>query len=326
MPKTLIQSDSKYPFRGQGLKVLIAAPVHPVLVDGLTVLGYRCVHHEKITQSAAYELIKDCTGVITSTRLQLEKGLLDAAPQLEWIGRMGSGMEVVDMEYAAGKGIACYSSPEGNCNAVGEHALGMLLTLVHRIAWSNMEMKQGIWLREKNRGVELEGKTIGLIGYGHTGRAFAKKLQGLDMRILAYDKYNPDSIPQHIVNCKNLEPVFEEADIVSFHVPLQADTIHYFNGAFILQMRKPFILINTSRGSVVDTAALRKGIATGKVTGACLDVFEEEPLGAMSERMHNMLNEIMAMPNTVVTPHIAGYTFEALYKMSKILLDKITKR
>ena len=326
MPKTLTQFDSRYPFRGQGLKVLIAAPVHRVLTDGLTACGYHCVLPEHITQASAYEFIKDCVGVITSTRLQLDKDLIDAAPQLAWVGRMGSGMEVMDLEYATAKGIACYSSPEGNCNAVGEHALGMLLTLLHRIAWSNMEMKQGIWLREENRGVELEGKTIGLIGYGHTGRAFAKKLEGFDTRILAYDKYNPDSISAHVVNCKNLEPVFEEADIVSFHVPLQADTIHYFNDAFILKMRKPFILINTSRGAVVETIALRKGISTGKVTGACLDVFEEEPLGAMSEHMSSMLDEMMELPNTVVTPHIAGYTFEALYKMSKVLLGKITSR
>ena len=305
-------------------KVLIAAPVHAVLTYWLSISGYECVFYENIKQADAYKLIKDCIGVITSTRLQLDRKLIDAAPQLEWIGRMGSGMEVVDVEYATARKIACYSSPEGNSNAVGEHALGMLLSLVHRINWANSEMKQGIWRRDENRGMELEGKTVGIIGYGHTGQAFAKKLTGFDMRVLAYDKHYPKLGSDNVVKCKDLEPIFEEADIISFHVPLQEDTMHYFNDVFLSKMHKPFILINTSRGPVVDTAVLLKGMRHGKVSGACLDVFEEEPLTAMNKHARTMLNELMDLPNTVVTPHIAGYTFESLYKMSKVLLDKIT--
>ena len=303
--------------KGAGLKVLIAAPVHSVLIEGLKALGYECVIEEKISQRIAYTMIADCAGVITSTRLQLDKELIDSAPKLKWIGRMGSGMEVIDLKYAAQKGIRCFGSPEGNANAVGEHALGMLLALTRRIVWGNMEMKQGIWHREENRGMELEGKTVGIIGCGHTGGAFAKKLMGFDVRILAYDKYNCDKIPGHIVACKNLDEIFEAADIVSFHVPLQADTIHYFNEQFIAAMKKPFILINTSRGAVVETGALLQGIKAGKVTGACLDVFEQEPLPAKPA------GELTTLPNVVVTPHIAGYTFEALYKMSRALLDRI---
>jgi D-3-phosphoglycerate dehydrogenase / 2-oxoglutarate reductase len=305
-------------------EVLIAAPVHTVLTDGLKAQGYTCLPHEHITQLQAYELIKDCVGVITSTRLQLDKELIDAAPKLKWIGRMGSGMEVVDVVYAVKKGIACYASPEGNANAVGEHAIGMLLSLLHRIAWSYSEMKSGIWLREENRGVELEGKTVGIIGYGHTGRAFAEKLSGFRTHILAYDKYNPESIPPHIVNCESLFPIFDQADIVSFHVPLQEDTIHYFNEEFVEKMHKPFILVNCSRGKVVDTGALLQGITSGKITGACLDVFEREPISAMNSGMKAQLESMMRLPNMVVTPHIAGYTHDALYKMSKVLLEKIT--
>ena len=305
-------------------KVLIAAPVHPVLTDGLTSLGYECVYHENITQATVYELIKDCVGVITSTRLQLDKNLIDAAGQLLWIGRMGSGMEVIDTAYAGQKGIRCYASPEGNCNAVGEHALGMLLTLIRRIAWSHSEIKRGLWLREENRGIELEGKTIGIIGFGHTGAAFAKKLRGFDVRILAYDKYCEDGIPPDVVKCTSIEMLMEQTDIISFHVPLQEDTFHYFNKSFLEQMSKPFLLINTSRGAVVDTVALQRGLVSGKVTGACLDVLEQEPLAAMSMAMSGLLDEMMARPNVIITPHIAGYTFEALYKMSKTLLNKIT--
>ncbi len=324
-----MEPNSRSPFRGQGFQgsggnVLIAAPVHKVLTDGLAAMGHTCVHHENITQGAAFELIKDCVGVITSTRLQLDKELLDAAPLLQWIGRMGSGMEVVDLEYAAAKGVRCFSSPEGNRNAVGEHALGMLLSLVHRISWSNAEMKDGTWRRDENRGIELEGRTVGIIGCGHTGQAFARKLQGFDVRILAYDKYNCDGIPGFIEPCKALDTIYNDADIISFHVPLQQDTIHYFNSTFVQAMRKRFILINTSRGQVVDTIALNNGIASGKITGACLDVFEQEPVGKMQGAAGEAFKHLLHLPNVVMTPHIAGYTFDALYKMSRVLLDKLS--
>ena len=288
----------------------------PCLRDGLTDLGFDCIHRENITQAAAFDLVKDCVGVITSTRLQLDNELINAAPGLRWIGRMGSGMEVIDTAYATEKNIACFASPEGNCNAVGEHALGMLLTLTRRIAWSQSEIRQGLWLREENRGIELEGKNIGIIGYGHTGASFAKKLVGFDVRIMAYDKYREDSIPPHVVKCASLEQLMRGADIVSFHVPLQDDTRNYLNESFIERMAKPFILILTHRGAGwVDTLALRDGIASGKVIGACLDVLEQEPLASMDARMRGLLDGLIRLPNVVVTPHIAGYTFEALYKM-----------
>ncbi|MCD6013024.1 MAG: hydroxyacid dehydrogenase [Flavipsychrobacter sp.] len=309
---------------GAGGKVLIAAPVHKVLTDGLAAAGYNCLVHETIVQANAFELLKDCVGVITSTRLQLDKQLLDSAPKLKWIGRMGSGMEVIDVPYAESKGIACHASPEGNCNAVGEHAMGMLLALLHRISLGHEEMKNGVWLREENRGTELGGKTVGIIGYGYTGSAFAKKLQGFDVEILAYDKYAPENIPASVANCKNLEAIYEQSDIVSFHVPLQADTLHYFNDDFLQRMQKPFILINTSRGGVVDTNTLLQGIDGGKITGACLDVFEYEPVSRYDAATADKLNSFFKRPNVIVTPHIAGYTFEALYKMSRVLLDKIT--
>ena len=304
-------------------KVLIAAPVNSMLTDGLRAAGYEMIFEEKINQNKAFELIKDCVGVITSTRLQLNRELINAAPCLKWIGRMGSGMEVIDVAYAKEKGIACYGSPEGNSNAVGEHALGMLLSLTKKITWSHNEVKEGKWIRDANRGMELEGKTIGIIGYGHTGKAFAKKLSGFDVRILVYDKYNQNDIPENLVCCKDIDPIFEEAEIVSFHVPLQEDTIHYFDKAFLDKMKKPLIVINTSRGVVVDTAVLFDGLKAGKVKGACLDVIEEEPIEKMGDKVKMMLNEMITMPHVIITPHIAGYSEEALYKMSKALLGKI---
>ncbi|MBZ0098160.1 MAG: hydroxyacid dehydrogenase [Taibaiella sp.] len=307
-------------------KVLIAAPVHSILTRWLEANGYECLVLEKITQQEAMEIVGECTGIITSTRLQIDKMLMDAAPNLQWIGRMGSGMEIIDLAYAAKRGITCYSSPEGNRNAVAEHALGMLLSLNKKIIKSNNEVKNGFWMREENRGVELEGKTIGIIGYGHTGSSFARKLYGFDVNVLVYDKYLSDVVPKYMEECRNLDKIFAEADIVSFHVPLQHDTIHYLSHDFVEKMEKPFILINTSRGKVVDTKALYDGLLSGKISGACLDVLEDEPMTAMSAEIKTYMDQIAGLPQVIITPHIAGYSVEALYKMSKASLDKIVMR
>lgn len=306
-----------------GGRVLIAAPVHPVITEGLEKMGYVLVVHEDITQQSAPGLLAGCEGVVTSTRLKLDRDLLDAAPGLKWIARMGSGMEVIDVPYAESKGIKCISSPEGNCNAVGEHAVGMLLALVRRITWSHSEIGAGIWKRDENRGYELEGKTVGIIGFGHTGRAFAGKLRGFDMNILAFDKSPIQDVPGYVEACTSLAPVFEKADILSLHVSLGPDTINYFNDAFLSQFRKPIILINTSRGAVVNTKTLYDGVKSRKILGACLDVFEQEPISRGDKELRDTIGELVFMPNIISTPHIAGYTHEALYKMSKVLLDKI---
>lgn len=304
--------------------VVIAAPVHPSLTEGLLQAGYTCAMHEDITQATAPAIIAGCVGIITSTRLQLDKELIDAAPHLRWIGRMGSGMEVIDVQYARSKGIACYGSPDGNCNAVAEHAVGLLLDLCRNITVSGNQVRSGLFLRNENRGIELEGRTIGIIGFGHTGRALAKKLSSFDMRILAYDKYTPPpDMPFPVTACSALDEIFNQADIVSFHVPQQPDTRHYFNSEFINGMRKPFILINTSRGQVVDTVELVRGINEGKITGACLDVFEKEPLNRLQGPVKEAMDTLLAMPNVIVTPHIAGYTREALVKMGTSLLKQI---
>lgn len=306
-------------------KVLIAAPIHDVLGKGLEAEGYHLLRVEDITQTLGLQLIKDCVGIVTSTRLQVNQQMIDAAPDLEFIARMGSGMEVIDVPYAESKGIRCLGSPEGNCNAVAEHALGMLLSLNKRIDKSYNEIKEGKWLRDENRGVELEGKTIGIIGYGNTGMAFAKLLRGFDMKILVYDKYKVIKPEPHIVVCNNIEQIQKETDVLSIHVPFQEDTFHLVDAAFIQKFEKPFILINTSRGTVIDSSTLLPFLNNGKIKAMALDVWEEEPLSKMSLDMRNILEELMQYPNVLVTPHIAGYSFEALYKMSIILLQKITK-
>ena len=304
-------------------KALIAAPVHPVLVETLEQQGFQCYIQEKIGREEAKEILKDCDGLVTSTRLLIDKEIIDAAPKLQFIGRMGSGMEIIDVAYAATKGISCYSSPEGNRNAVAEHALGMLLALNKKIIKSYNEVKAGIWKREDNRGVELEGKTIGIIGFGNTGSAFAKVLSGFDVHTLVYDKYNKGNTPSYVKECNALEEIFEKSDIISFHVPLTDETYEYVNEGLINSMKKPFVLLNTSRGKVVKTSAVLEGLNSGKISGVCLDVWEEEPISKMSETAKNNLQIMAGFPNAIITSHIAGYSVEALYKMSKVLVDRI---
>lgn len=304
-------------------KVLVAAPVHEVLTGGLEAAGYELLRVDKITQESAAALLGDCVGVVTSTRLQLDRALLDVAPALQWIARMGSGMEVIDVPYAEARGIRCLFSPEGNSNAVAEHTLGMLLGLMKNIVWSNGEVREGRWLREPNRGSELEGRTVGIIGLGHTGRAFARKLQGFDVRILAYDVRPVPDCPSYVTLCPELRELQAAADVISFHVPFASDTRHYFNEKFLLGLSKRTIVVNTSRGIVVDASVLKKGLDEGKIAGACLDVWEEEPLESMGAEQRALIDDLVQRKNVVITPHIAGYSFEALYKMSRVLLDRI---
>ncbi len=304
-------------------KVLIAAPVHKVLLDGLAKVGYNTVISENILQEEAFEQVAEYAGIITSTRLHIDKTMIDAAKRLEWIGRMGSGMEIIDVNYAQTKGIKCYSSPEGNANAVAEHAIGLLLSLSKRITSSAAEVKQGKWLRDANRGFELEGKTIAIIGLGNTGRAFAKKLSSFSMNILAYDKYVTDIVPSYVQCVDSFERIFSEAEIISFHVPLQDDTYYYFNEDFLSKFLKPIIVLNTSRGLIVNTEVLYKGLMAGKVKAAGLDVLEQEPLNEVGVRLRETLDKMLVLPQVLITPHIAGYSYEAVYKMSEVLLSKI---
>lgn len=302
--------------------VLIAAPVHPVLPEGLEAAGYRVKMMDVVTPETAAAAIADCTGVITSNRLLMGREMLDAAPALKWIGRMGSGMEIIDTDYAGQRGILCFSSPEGNANAVAEHTVGMLLALTKKISRSHGQVQRGIWQREANRGMELEGKTLGIIGFGHTGRALAGKLQAFDMRLLAYDIKADIPLPAYVA-AASLAEIQQQADIVSFHVPYSRNTHHYFDRDFLYAMQRPFILINTSRGTIADTAAILEGIEKKRITGAALDVVEGEPSGDTGTILQPDISLLSGKEEVLITPHIAGYSFESMYKMSKTLLDKL---
>jgi len=297
------------------MKVLITDDVHPLLIEQLQQMGYKVDFRPDITFEETLSVILSYTGLIINSKIFCSDELLDKAPNLRWIGRLGSGMEVIDTKACDARDVKYFNSPEGNRNAVAEHALGLLLDLLNNITRSNNEVKQGKWIREANRGEELSGKTIGIIAFGNTGEAFAKILRGFDVTILAYDKYKK-GFGKDFVKESTLEEIFEKADIVSLHLPLTEETKYMVDENFLNSFHKPIYLINTSRGKVLKTTALIAALESGKVKAAGLDVLENEKINTFNEAEKQWFDALIKDERIILTPHIAGWTVESKRKIA----------
>jgi len=307
------------------MKVLLIDTNHNILQEGLEKLGCICDEDYTSVKSDIESKIHSYQGVVIRSRFNIDKQFLDKATNLKFIARVGAGLESIDEEYAALKGVELISAPEGNRNAVGEHALGMILSLFNNLKKSDLEIRKGHWLREANRGIELEGKTIGIIGYGNMGKAFAKKLQGFDCTVICYD------IKEGVgdENCKqvSLKELQEKTDVLSLHTPFNKLSHGMVNDSFINQFKKSFYLINTARGSAVVTNHLVEALISKKVLGACLDVLEYEKLSFENlfenDSLPKAFEYLIKADNILLSPHVAGWTVESKIKLAQTIVDKV---
>lgn len=306
------------------MKILFVDTVHPILWDRLKAHNFKCIDITNLTGDELLNSIYTADGLVIRSKIKLDKAVLEKCENLKFIARSGSGLENIDVEFAKSKGVKIFNSPEGNRTAVAEHAIGMLLSLFNNLKQGDEEVKNGIWKREENRGIEIEGKTIGIIGFGNTGMALAKRLSGFDCTILAYDKYKTN-FGSATVKEVSLSEIQGEADIISFHVPYNDETYYYFDDSFLNSVKKKFFLVNTSRGKVVDTKAVIDGLKSKKILGACIDVleFESSSFENINPGFKRSLNFLRNQENVILSPHVAGWTVESYFKLSNVLADKI---
>ncbi len=304
------------------IKVLIIDRVHPLLIEGLMQDGFEVDYFPDINRSDLLHKIGAYQGLVVRTKTEIDEEILNKASTLRFVGRAGAGLDNIDVDVAAAKGIDVFNAGEANADAVGEQTIGMMLSLFANINKADAEVRKSVWDRQGNEGIELNGNTIGIIGFGNTGSKVAEKLIGFDVEVLAYDKYR-----QHFgnVNVKesSLNEIFEKSNIITLHVPLTAETHEMVNSAFIEKFKKPFWLFNMCRGMVVNYNDLMNAMITGKVLGAGLDVLANEKLNTMNEEELKWFNYFTGSSRTVLTPHIAGWTEQSFYKISAVLLKKI---
>jgi D-3-phosphoglycerate dehydrogenase len=310
------------------MKILHIDINHPLLIEEFRKLGFENVEEYTAPKSEVEKIIQFYDGLIIRSRFSIDKSFLNKAQNLKFIGRLGSGLENIDVDYARNKGIFLAAAPEGNRNAVGEHALGLLLALFNKLTKANREVKTGIWDREGNRGVELDGKTVGIIGYGNTGKAFAKKLSGFDVEVICYDIIG--GVFDENARQVGIMELEQRSDIISLHVPQTPQTLGMINTEFINKFQKPFWLLNTARGKCVVTEDLVTALKSGKILGAGLDVLEYEKTSFedmfSQESIPEAFQFLIDAENVILSPHVAGWTIESKEKLARTILDKIKSK
>jgi D-3-phosphoglycerate dehydrogenase len=308
------------------VKVLHLDKNHPLLIEQLTNAGYKNEEDYTSSKSDIEQIISEYDGIVIRSRFKCDATFINAAANLKFIARVGAGLESIDIPYAASKKITLISAPEGNCNAVGEHTLGMLLSLFNKLNKADLEVRKGLWHREANRGIELDGKTVGIIGYGNMGKAFSKKIKGFDCKLICYDikKQVCDKNATQV----SLKTFQKEVDVVSLHIPWTPLTNRMVNSDFINQFSKAFWLLNTARGKSVVTSDLVSALKKGKLLGAGLDVLEFEKSSfesLFSNKIPASLSDLLSMENVILSPHIAGWTLESKEKLAQVIADKIVR-
>lgn len=307
------------------MKVVFLDTVHPILEQRLKAANFNCIDATNLDKAQCLIAVEDADGIVIRSRFTMNEAFLASALKLKFIARSGAGMENIDEDYCASRNILMFNAPEGNRNAVGEHALAMILALFNKITKADGEVRKGIWDREGNRGIELDGKVVGIIGYGNNGSAFARKLKGFDVTVLAYDKYKSGFGTDHVKE-SSLDRIFEEADIISFHIPQNEETTFMADELFFNRFAKPVYVINLSRGKIIRTSALVHGLKTNSIKGACLDVLEYEKSSFESffeQELPDDFKYILASEKIVLSPHVGGWTEESYFKLSDVLADKI---
>ncbi len=301
-------------------KILIVDDLHPAFKEKAVTLGYEVDDRPLITRAETLDIISQYSGIAVRTKFLIDKEVLDAGSSLTFVARAGAGLDNIDVAYAESKSIALLNAPEGNCDAVGEHAVGMLLSLANNFRRADQQIRNGVWDREGNRGWELKGKTVGIIGYGFMGQSFARKLSGFGVKVIAYDKYKTgfsDSFAAEV----SMEEIVKHSDVLSLHIPLTAETRQMVDEEYLYHFRKPIFFLNTARGEVVNTQSVLDAISSGKIMGAGLDVLEAEKFPKLGEQA--WYGDLIASGKVLLTPHVAGWTFDSYRKISEVLADKL---
>ncbi|MFD2743697.1 MULTISPECIES: NAD(P)-dependent oxidoreductase [Sphingobacterium] len=303
-------------------RILIVDDIHPVFLEKLQRNHVELIYEPNINKQDAELLVKDMDGLIIRSKFFVDEDFLVRAPKLRFIGRAGAGMDNIDDVAAQKRGIQLFPANEGNRDAVGEHMIGMLLSLMNKLRRAHQQITHQQWLREENRGLELKGSTVALIGYGHNGQAMAKKLSGFEVEVIAYDKYKTGFSDQYVREV-SMEEIVKHADVLSFHIPLTRETKGMVNDEYLHHFRKPIFFLMGARGGIVDVSAVLKGLDAGKIRGAAFDVLPIEKFPALAEQ--SWFEELVSRDNVLLSPHVAGWTVESYYKLSEVLADKISQ-